>query len=232
MASRGSTALWIISLVLVGAVVVGLVWDPNKPASAPRLSDLEATVAKASTYYEFEHYERAAETYELAAERGMEDALEWYRYAHSLELSSQLSLEIYLKAYQLLIERAPNHDYMVETERIVSENSVEFDYEDARSGAYSAGALVTITGSITRIIRGRIALGTDTLYVDTAPDMWLAHLGDTVRVTAPRSTANRVSNVVRIIGWFDEWCTVTDDAGAVEEFPCVQAAGVRLAQQQ
>lgn len=231
MPSRGSIALWIISVALVGVVAVGLIWDPTKPAPAPRLSDLEATIAKASTYYEFEHYDRAAETYELAVERGMIDALEWYRYAHSLELSEQPSLEVYLTAYRLLLASAPSHDYMVETERIVSQNSVEFSYEAARTGAYSAGMLMAITGSITRIIRGRIVQGTDTLYVDTAPDIWLEHLGDPVRVAAPRSTAYRVGNVVRIIGWFDDWCEVTDDAGTIEEYPCVQAAGVRLVQQ-
>ena len=223
--------LWIISVALVVLVVVAVVWDPARGGPEPALSDLEATMAKASTYYEFEHYERAAETYAMAAERGMVDPVEWYHYAHSLELSSGLNLEIYLTAYRRLLERAPNHEYMVETERIVSENSVEFDYESARSGAYPAGTLVTITGSITRVIRGRIASGTDTLFVDTAPDIWLSYLGNPVLVTAPRSTANRVNNVVRLIGWYDEWCSIDDEAGTAAEYPCVSAAGVRLAQQ-
>ena len=82
------------------------------------------------------------------------------------------------------------------------------------------------TGTITRVKRGRVADGVDTLLVDTGPHDWFAHFGEPIRVVAPRHSRYQSGDVITAIGWYDGWCELDDGAGIATRYPCLVAAGV------
>jgi len=225
MARRGN-GLWIAAGISTLVVAAAVLVDPASFGRETEPSELENLIEKAATYYEFEHYDRAAETYQQAADMGMSGGEDWYRYAHSLEESGQPYEEAYLNAYRLLLEQAPYHEYFGETERVLSAIAIPFDYQDAKDGAIPEGTVVVVVGMIYRVRHGRSDTGVDTLFVDTKPDDWFRYLGEPVRVLAPKNRTYQQGDLVSSIGWFDGWCDVSDDAGLSTSYPCVVAAGV------
>ena len=87
-------------------------------------------------------------------------------------------------------------------------------------------ALIVAEGTIYRVRRGRIASGTDVLFVNTKPDEWFGYMGEPVRILAPRNARYQSGDTITVIGWYDGWCDVDDDAGSSTAYPCVIAAGV------
>lgn len=225
MAKRGN-GLWIAAGIATIVVVAAVLVDPSDFGDTPEQSEVENLLEKASTYYEFEHYDRAAETYRQAAEIGMSDGLDWYQYAHSLLESEQEYIESYVNAYRLLLEQAPYHDYLAETQRVLASRAIQFDYTAAKAGEIPEGSLIVATGGVGRVRRGRSASGVDTLFVDTQPHDWFGYLGESVRIVAPKSRSFQTGDTVSAIGWFDGWCEVDDDAGLLVLYPCINAAGV------
>lgn len=226
MRERKSRALWIVAALAAALTVAAVVVDPRDFVRPDEPDELSSTVEKAATYFEFEHYDRAAETYAVAAEEGMQDGIEWFRYAKSAELSEGIDLGLYVTTYQLLLEQVPYHEYLEETERILSEHAEKFSYEEAKNGDHPDGTLMVVEGSVYRVRRGRIESGTDVLFVNTKPDKWFGYMGDPVRVVAPRNAGYQSGDTVTAIGWYDGWCDVSDDAGLSSRYPCVIAAGV------
>jgi tetratricopeptide (TPR) repeat protein len=228
MISGRSLAPWVVAGVALVVTIVFSFVDPfTAGESIPQQTreELASAVGKAATYYEFGHYERAAESYELAIERGMTDAVEWYRYAHALEMSSGRDLDTYARAYRLLLDQAPAHEYVEEAESVLVAGSQAFIYDESEE--LEPGTLVRFTGTITRVVRGRISSNTDTLYLATRPDEWLGHIGEEVKVQAPRLRGVRAGDAIRVIGRFEGICTTDDGAGLARDYPCVEAAGVR-----
>jgi len=230
---RGATlGLWIAAAIMLAVAAVVYFVDPSTSdtdaTDAAKRDALETAVARADTYYEFGHYDRAAETYALAVERGMHDGPGWYRYAYARDASGDFSLDTYLAAYRLLLEQAPDHEYLADIESVVGEHSQEFDYEAAGTDALPPGSLVAFTGTISRVRWGRVESGTDTLFVATRSDDWLGHVGDEVRVEAPRTRRYRSGQTLAIVGEYEGWCREDDGAGMTREYPCVAASGVRL----
>lgn len=223
---------WIVAgaalVVTIGFVFVDP-WSGRDQVPQEAREELESTVGKASTYYEFGHFDRAAESYALAIERGMTDALELYRYARSLELASGLDLDAYMEAYRRLLEQTPGHEYLEETQAILMANAVEFAYTAAEEDEIDPDTLVRFAGTIARIEWGRVEANEDLLYVATRPDHWIGHSGDVVRVEAPRHRRFRTGDTITVLGRYEGWCTVSDGAGLSVDYPCVEAAGVRLA---
>lgn len=231
MSTARSRGLWIAAAILLVAVAVLYLVEPasrSQPAEREASDELEAAVARAETYYEFGHFDRAAETYRLAIERGMDDGEQWYRYAHSLEMARGLDTQAYLDAYRLLLEQAPDHEYIAEIDGVLAEHSVAFDYQTAVARELAPETLVRFSGTINGITRGRIASGTDTLYVATRADDWLGHVGDDVRVEAPRLRRYETGETVTVLGRYEGWCTGNDGAGISRDYPCVSAFAVRL----
>lgn len=226
MGRRGSRALWIVAAVMTILTAAAIVVDPRDFSKPEPVDELTSTIEKAATYYEFEHYDRAAETYAEAAALGMESGQEWFRYARSLEQSSELDLESYLTAYRLLLEQSPGHDFLSRAESILVENAVEFDYDEAVQGAHPEGTLMVATGMIYRVRPGRFDGGVDTLFVDTKTDKWFGYMGNQVRIIAPKRRGYQSGETVRAIGWYDGWCEISDDAGLSTSYPCIIAAGV------
>lgn len=232
MSTARFRGLWIAAAVLLVAAIVLYLVDPSdrsQPAQDSTSEELETAVARAETYYEFEHFDRAAETYRLAIERGMVDGEQWYRYAYSLEIAQGLDLRAYLNAYRLLLEQAPNHEYIADIDGVLAEHSVAFDYEEAVERELAPDALVRFSGTINRITRGRVSSGMDTLYVATKPDDWLGHVGDDVRVEAPRLRRYQTGETVTVLGEYQGWCTENDGAGIARDYPCVSASAIRMA---
>jgi hypothetical protein len=218
--------LWITAAVGTVLTVAAIVVDPTGFRESDEPDELLSTIEKAATYYEFQHYDRAAETYASAAEHGMKDGTEWYRYARSVELSAALDLELYVTAYRLLLEQSPNHEYLAETEQILAGHAIPFSYLDAQEGTHPEGSLMVATGAIFRVRRGRIDSGVDSLFVDTKPDPWFGYLGEPIRVVAPKHLSFQSGETITAIGWYDGWCEVSDDAGMSQRYPCIIAAGV------
>lgn len=228
---RNSLGLWIVAALMSAATITFYFYDPtasDDQAPEEDRTELESTVSKAATYYEFGHYGRAAETYALAAERGMDGALEWYRYAHSLELSESFDLGTYVAAYQRLLEQAPTHEYTETTEAVLHEHATEFDYEQAVAGAYEEGMLTRLSGTVSRVTWGRVASQTNTLYVATRAHDWLGHMGDEVMVVAPRHRTYQSGHHLAIIGRYEGWITTENGSGPARRYPRVVAAGVRV----
>ncbi len=230
MSTARSRGLWIAAaILLVAAIVLYLVEpaDRTRPADREASAELEAAVARAETYYEFGHFDRAAETYRLAIERGMVDGEQWYRYAYSLEVTQALDLQAYLTAYRLLLEQEPNHEYIGDIDAVLAGHSVAFDYQDAIARELAPETLVRFSGTINRIVRGRVESGVDTLFIATKPDDWLGHVGDEVRVEAPRLRRYETGETVTVLGEYQGWCTENDGAGISRDYPCVSASAVR-----
>jgi len=202
--------------------------DRQRRERSETRSELESTIAKASTYYEFGHYERAVESYELAIERGMQDALEWFQYAHAVELSGSADLRSYVTAYGLLLEQHPGHDYVRETEAILAQHSHELDYELLTAGEMETGTLVELTGTVSRVVWGRVETTQDTLIVATRENEWIGHSGDEIMVQVPRHRRYRPGDTLSIVGFYVGWCTRSVGTGPSREYPCVEAAGARL----
>lgn len=231
MSRRGTTGLWIAAVLTLAGTVVLYFVDPGggeTPISRADSVELESTIARALTYYEFGHHNRAAETYALAAERGMREAAHWYRYAHSRDLAEGLDLDLYVRAYQLLLDESPNHEYLQAAEEVINEHTEEFDYSAARAGAYSEGTLLRIGGTVSRVIWGRVATGVDTLVVSTREDRWIGHSGDDIMVRAPRRNRPQAGTRVEILGRYHGLCTKEALPGASGDYPCVTAVTVRL----
>ncbi len=230
MRRAANIGLWVVAGLALAATV--LLYFADFTASGDRVSradseELESTIARALTYYEFGHHNRAAETYALAVERGMRDARHWYRYAHSRELAAGLDLDLYVHAYQLLLEQSPNHEYVEAVESVINEHARQFDYEEARAGEYDDGSLLRIAGTVSRVIWGRVATGIDTLVVATREDQWMGHSGAEITVRAPRHRRPQTGAQVQILGRYDGLCTVEAQPGVSGEFPCVTAVTVR-----
>ena len=231
MSSARSLAPWIVAGVALIVTIVFIFVDPfATPAreSQDRREELESTVGKATTYYEFGHFDRAAESYAVAIERGMEDALGWYRYAHSLEMAEGIDLEAYLAAYRRLLEQEPRHEYVGNVELILTEYATAFEYDAAVAGDIPEGRLVQFEGTVTKVVWGRIESGMDTLHLATEPDDWLGHVGDEVRVEAPRHRRFRAGDTLSVIGRYEGRCTTDENAGLSRAYPCVRAAAVRV----
>ena len=231
MSSARSLAPWIVAGVALIVTIVFIFVDPfATPAreSQERREELESTVGKATTYYEFGHFDRAAESYAVAIERGMEDALGWYRYAHSLEITEGIDLEAYLAAYRRLLEQEPRHEYVGNVELILTEYATAFEYDAAVAGDIPEGRLVQFEGTVTKVVWGRIESGMDTLHLATEPDDWLGHVGDEVRVEAPRHRRFRAGDTLSVIGRYEGMCTTDENAGLSRAHPCVRAAAVRV----
>jgi hypothetical protein len=226
MGRHRSRALWIAAAVCAVLTVAAIVVDPADFAASEEPDELLSTIEKAATYYEFEHFDRAAETYSVAVERGMANGIEWFRYARSVERSSELDLEKYVTAYRLLLEQSPNHEYLAEAEQILTEHAVPFSYADAQDGTHTEGQLMVATGAISRVKRGRIDSGVDALFVDTKPDKWFGYMGEPIRIVAPKHLSFQSGETITAIGWYDGWCEVGDDAGLSQRYPCLIAAGV------
>lgn len=228
MREHRSRGLWIAAVVATALVVAAVLVDPADLRRIEEPDELAAVIEKADTYFEFEHYDRAAQSYLRAVELGMDDGAAWYRYARAVELSSGLDLEKYVAAYRLLLAGPPAGDYLDLAEEVLTAHAVPFSYEDARADALAEGTLTVATGTIFRIRRGRIDTGTDTLFIDTRPDTWFGYLGDPVRIVAPKHLTLQSGDTVSAIGWYDGWCEVSDDAGLSHAYPCVIAAGVTV----
>ena len=226
MRGHRSRALWIVAAVCTALTVAAILVDPTEFGKPQEPDELLSTIEKAATYYEFEHYDRAAETYALAAERGMEIGIEWFRYARSVELSSELDLEKYVTAYRLLLQQTPSHDYLDEAETVLSAHAVPFSYVHAQDGTHVEGSLMVVTGAISRVSRGRIESGTDILIVHTQPDTWFGYMGEPIHIVAPKNLNYQSGETITTIGWYDGWCEVSDDAGGSSSYPCLIAAGV------
>lgn len=231
MSSARSLAPWIVAGVALIVTIVFIFVDPfaaPERVSQESREELQSTVGKATTYYEFGHFDRAAESYELAIERGMQDALGWYRYAHSLEMSEGIDLDAYLEAYRRLLEHDPQHEYVGNVEVIIDEYASALDYDAADAGDIPEGRLVQFEGTVTKVVWGRIDSGMDTLYLATEPDDWLGHVGDEVRVEAPRHRRFRAGDTLSIIGRYEGMCTTNDNGGLARAYPCVRAAAARM----
>ena len=225
MGAHRSRALWIAAAAGTALTVAAILVDPTEFGTPEEPDELLSTIEKAATYYEFEHYDRAAETYAIAAERGMEIGVEWFRYAQSVELSSELDLEKYVTAYRLLLQQSPNHDYLAEAEKVLTAHATPFSYAQAQDGTHVEGSLMVVTGAIYRVRRGRIDSGVDMLFVHTKPDPWFEYMDEPVRIVAPKHLRHQTGETITAIGWYDGWCEVSDDAGGSSAYPCLIAAG-------
>ncbi len=227
---RRTGILWGIAFVMVVAVVVLYAVAPGtaeRSAAEAAAAELTSIIAKANTYFEFGHFDRAADSYAEAADAGMSDGAGWYEYAVALERTSGRDLQVYLTAYELLHRENPNHNYFAEVERVIAEESVEFDYGAAAEGELPENSLVIVTGTVARVDWGRVSEGTDTVIVATRPDLWLGHSGDEILSLMPRDRRLPVGQQVVIVGWFDGWTTATDQMGFDRRYPSIDAAGVR-----
>lgn len=231
MGRRGTIGLWVAAAVAVAGTAVLYFVDPGGGEiviSRADAAELESTIARAMTYYEFGHHNRAAETYALAADRGMREAAHWYRYAHSHDLTAGLDLDLYVRAYQLLLDQSPNHEYVQATEELINEHAAEFDYAAAREGVYAEGALLRIQGTVSRVIWGRVATGTDTLVVSTREDRWIGHSGDDIMVQTTRRNRPPAGARVEILARYEGLCAMERQPGAPGDYPCATAVTVRL----
>ena len=231
MGRRGTTGLWIAAaLAVAGTALLYFIGSGGGEAPVSRADsvELESTVARALTYYEFGHHGRAAETYALAVERGMRDAEHWYRYAHSRELAEGLDLDLYVRAYQLLLDESSKHEYLQAAEEVINEHAEAFDYRAARTGAYAEGTLLRVDGTVSRVIWGRVATGVDTIVVSTREDRWIGHRGDDIMVRAPRRHRPQAGTRAQILGKYDGLCTMESQPVASRDLPCLTAVTVRL----
>ncbi|MFW5742710.1 MAG: hypothetical protein ACOC2D_05475 [Spirochaetota bacterium] len=231
MSTARSLAPWIVAGVALIVTIVFFYVDPfATPARGPqeRGEELESMVGKAATYYEFGHFDRAAESYAVAIERGMDDALGWYRYAHSLEMAEGINLEAYLEAYRRLLEQDPRSEYVSNVELILAEYATAFEYDAAIAGDLPEGRLVQLEGTVTKVVWGRVRSGVDTLCLATEPDDWLGHVGNEVRVEAARHRRFCAGDTLSVIGLYEGLCTTDENAGLSRAYPCVSAAAARL----
>jgi hypothetical protein len=226
MARRGTRALWLIAAAFAAITVAAVFVDPTELWKEEVVDELSTVIERAATYYEFEHFDRAAESYQEAADLGMTDGIEWYRFARSVEQSSGLDLEKYVTTYRLLLQQASYHAYFEETETVLARHAVPFSYGSAVDGTHEKGTLMVATGVVSQVKRGRSSSGVDTLYVDTKPDDWFGYMGDPIRVVAPKHRSYQSGDTVTAIGWYDGWQEIGDDAGLSTSYPSLIAAGV------
>jgi hypothetical protein len=224
---RSTITLWVISAVLVGAALLAILINPDRTADSEADDEMATTIAKAVTYYDFNHYDRAAETFRSIAEEGMNDPSAWYLYARSVELSSGLDIDLYMTAYEHLLSQGGDSEYLADTEDVLLAYAVPFEFATAADERYQQGDLVSLTGTVTAITWGRIESGRDLLRVDTRPDDWMGHLGDSVTVDMPRHRRFQVGDTIRVIGWYNGFCSSTDTGQSVTR-PCILATGGRL----
>ena len=231
MSTGRSLGLWSAAAILLIATAVLYFVNPSGNRGREpqqRRDELESAVARAATYYEFGHYNRAAETYRIAINRGLQDGVELYRYAYSREIAEELDLDAYLNAYRQLLAQSPEHDYVADIESLLAGHALLFEYEEAREDRIPKDELVRLNGTVARIRRGRIEAGEDTLFVATKPDDWLGHVGSEVRVIAPRVQRYRPGDSLVIIGRYEGWCSEDDGGGISRAYPCVTASGIRV----
>jgi len=228
MGKHRSRALWIAAVASAALTVTAVLVDPREFGTPEEPDELLSTIEKAATYYEFEHHDRATETYAIAAERGMDSGVEWFRYARSVELSAELDLEKYVTAFRLLLQQSPNHEYLAETEKVLAAHAAPFTYGQAQDGSHAEGSLVVATGAIFRVRRGRISSGVDVLFVHTKPDPWFTYLGEPLRIVVPNNRNYQSGETITAIGWYDGWSEISDDAGLSSAYPCLIAAGVAV----
>ncbi len=231
MKKAASVALSIAAITLLVTAVALYLVGPRSESQGGRQqqSDLTSSVDRAATYYEFGHFNRAADTYQLAAERGMHRGADWVRYAHAHQIAYGLDLGLYIIAYTKLLEQSPNHDSIAEIEALLQEHATGFIYEDARGERYAEGALLELTGTISRVIWGRVATGTDTYVVSTRDHRWIGHVGDEVLIAIPREHRYRSGDTLVVLGTYDGLCRRPDERDPTRTYPCIAAVSSRLA---
>ena len=231
MSKAVSLSLWIAAgamLVTAAALYLVVPGGSERQGTGQQQSELESAVARAATYYEFDHFNRAADTYQLAVERGMRDGADWYRYAHAHELAYGLDLALYIAAYQRLLEQSPHDDHVAEIEALFEEHATPFVYEDARAERYAEGTLLQMTATISRVIWGRVESGIDTYVMSTREHRWIGHLGDDVLVKMPRERRFLSGDTLAILGTYDSLCTRPDDRNPTRTYPCITAVDSRI----
>ena len=230
MRTRGTLTLWMIAFALVIATVVVALYRPAPRARRAVDDELAATIAKAETYYEFGHFDRAAQTYRTAVDRGMEDAGQWARYAEATRLSTGLNVHLYLEAYRRLLAAGAGQDSVSPVEQILAENAAPFVYGDIAGGSAVPGALYRIIGTVSRITWGRVESGMDTLIVETgSPSGWRYRLGDTVAVDMPRHRRYQTGETIEFFALYEGPRAVSNGAGVSRTLPGFAAAGGRVA---
>ena len=231
MRSGRTVGLWVAAAVMLVATVGLYLWEPDAGTNRFTQDDreqLDAAIAKAATYYEFGHYERAVESYETAIERGMNDALQWYRYAHATELSGGDYLHAYARAYELLLRQESTHEYLAEAEAVLRDEAVDFEFRAFQEGEQPPGTLVALEGTVSRVVWGRVESNTDRLFVATREDDWLGHSGEEILVVVPRHRRFRPGDTVFIAGFYTGRCMQDMGSGVAREYLCLEAAGARL----
>ncbi|TVQ22023.1 MAG: hypothetical protein EA382_12610 [Spirochaetaceae bacterium] len=222
MGRRAASILWIVTALLAVSTIVLLVVDfaPDpKPTISP---DLAATISKAATYFDFEHYQRAADTYRTAIAAGMDDPHEWFRYARALELAGNPDLAVTFQTYTRLLFVSPDHEHTRLLASSLAARAQPFDYRGVAAGSVTRGDLVRIDGTVSMVVWGTVSAQRDTVVVETRPDRWVGHLGDRVVVDMPRLRRLRNGDGVSVIARYDGSCDLPAAGGTL---PCFTAAG-------
>ena len=225
---RSTVVLSAVALALTLVAIAAYVIKPDRGQPDADSDELATTVSKAVTYFDFGHYDRAAETFRSAAEEGMNDAAAWYQYARSVELDEGIDLDLYMTAYGLLLRQGGSEEYLCATEELLVGYAIPFDYDSAIAGEYLSGDLVMLIGTVAGVEWGRVQSGRDSVRVDTKPNEWTGHLGETVVVDMPRHRRYQIGDRIRVIGWFDQICPAIDHSGGTTVSPCISAAGARI----
>ena len=132
---------------------------------------------------------------------------------HSLEMAEGIDLEAYLTAYRRLLEQEPRHEYVGDIELILTRGTPPRSSTTRRSRGIPRAASCSSPGTVTKVVWGRIESGMDTLHLATEPDDWLGHVGDEVRVEAPRHRRFRAGDTLTVIGRYEGRCTTDENAG-------------------
>ena len=219
---RAAYILWIaVALIAVTAIVV--VFVDFAPDPTPAISpDLAATISKAATYFDFEHYRRAADTYRTAIAAGMDDPHEWFRYARALELSGDPDPAVSFETYTRLLFVSPDHEHTRVLAASLASQAQPLQYRDIAAGSIARGDLYLIDGTVSMVVWGTVSSMRDTVVVETRIDRWVGHLGDRVVVDTPRLTRLRNGDSVSVIARYDGSCNLSAAGGTL---PCFTAAG-------
>ncbi len=219
---RAASVLWVVTALLAVSTIVLLVVD-FAPDPRPTISpDLAATISKAATYFDFEHYQRAADTYRDAIAAGMDDPHEWFRYARALELGGNPDPAVTFQTYTRLLFASPDHEHTRVLAATLASQAQPLQYRDIASDSIARGDLYLIDGTVSMVVWGTVSARRDTVVVETRADRWVGHLGDRVVVDMPRLTRLRNGDSVSVIARYDGSCDLPAAGGTL---PCFTAAG-------